>query len=94
MNGSFYQNPTFQSDTLNNKLEENSKNILELNKGKKIKVYTSFPFSDDYKDKLFEGMLEGIKEDSLILSESDDTWYLIPLQFINYITFNEKINTN
>jgi len=92
MNGSFYQNPTFQSDTMNTRLEESSNNILDLNKGKKIKVYTSFPFSNDYKDKLFEGMLEGIKEDSLILSESNDTWYIIPLQFINYITFNEKIS--
>jgi len=93
MNGSFYQNPTFQNnETLNNRLEEDSNNLFELNKGKKIKVYTSFPFSNDYKDKLFEGMLEGMKEDALILSESDDTWYIIPLQFINYITFNEKIN--
>ena len=92
MNGSFYQNPTFQNETQNTRLEENLNNIFELNKGKKIKVYTSFPFSHDYKDKLFEGMLEGIKEDSLILSESDDTWYIIPLQFINYITFSEKVN--
>ena len=39
-------------------------NILRNNKGKKVRIYTSFPDSNEWKDKVFEGTIEQAGRDS------------------------------
>lgn len=109
MNGSFFSNPTFpgtqnkelisppgnismQSLTLEQSLIEN---ILRLNKGKTVKVYASYPDSNEWRDKIYTGVIEEAGRDHLILSDpSTGAWYLLRMIYINYVEFNEKINYN
>lgn len=68
-------------------------NILRLNKGKKIKAYVSFPDSATWKDKIFEGIIEEAGRDHLIISNPQTgEWDLILMIYLNYVTFDEKIN--
>lgn len=107
MNGSFYQNPAFP--TINNdtyeagyeagKLEDVPmqqsyiENILRHNKGKKVKAYVSFPDSKDWKDKIFEGIIEQAGRDHLIISDpATGKWYLILMIYLDYVEFDEPID--
>ena len=99
MNGLYFPNSTWQE---NNELKDNNKNeirdfndnylenILKNNKSKKIKVYCSFPNNDN---KLFEGILEDLGNDYLIISEpSTGKWNIIMTNYLNYIEFEEHIS--
>ena len=107
MNGTYYQNPTFPTATTNNyqdtiipvgnqelTMEQSYiENILRLNKGKKVKAYFAFPDSLDWKDSIFNGIVEQAGRDHLILSNPETgKWYLLPMIYMNFIEFDEKIN--
>lgn len=109
MNGSFYNNPTFPTNTniqmsppgnisaqTSLPIEQSLiENILRLNKGKKVKVYASYPDSNEWRDKIYEGIIEQSGRDHLILSDpTTGNWYLLKMLYVNYIEFNEKINYN
>ena len=78
MNGNFFQNPTFP--TVNNDYENGYQaggneflndqqsyieNILRHNKGKKVKIYVSYPDSENCRDKVFDGILEQAGRDNI-----------------------------
>ncbi len=68
-------------------------NILRLNKGKMVKAYVSFPDSTEWRNKIFEGRIEQAGRDHLIISNpKNGEWYLILMIYLNYVTFDEKIN--
>ena len=68
-------------------------NILRLNKGKMVKAYVSFPDSTEWRNKIFEGRIEQEGRDHLIISNpKNGEWYLILMIYLNYVTFDEKIN--
>lgn len=105
MNGNYYQNPTFPTATngmevpgnvsSESLLSEQSyvENILRLNKGKKVKAYCTFPDAKDWADQIFEGIIEEAGRDHLILSNPQTgEWYLILMIYLNFVTFDEKIN--
>ena len=70
-------------------------NILRNNKGKKVKVYTSFPDSNEWKDKIFEGTIEQAGRDHIVLRDTKNgSWYLILMIYLDYVEFEEKINYN
>ena len=109
MNGNFYPNPTFPgavnqeipnvSNIVNDKnptltMEQSYiENILRLNKGKKVKAYVSFPDSTEWRNKIFDGIIEEAGRDHLIISNpSTGEWDLILMIYLNYVTFDEKIN--
>ena len=107
MNGSYYKTPTYPSnmrpaDTYVNPpvnqtelLTEQSyvENILRMNKGKKVKAYVSYSDSVEWRDKVFEGIIEQAGRDHLILSDPNTgNWYLILLIYLDYVEFPEKIN--
>lgn len=105
MNGTYYPNPTFPNNMNNDVINENTinttmpleqsyiENILRLNKGKKVSIYASFPDSKEFKDRIFEGIIEESGKDHIIMSNNEKKeWYLIPLIYMNYATFEEKIN--
>ncbi len=106
MNGSFYKNPTFPTEDSNNlppgninymdsmPMEQSYiENILRLNKGKKVKAYVSYPDSVEWRDKIYDGIIEEAGRDHLIISDpKTGKWYMIRMIYLNYVEFEEKIN--
>jgi len=66
-------------------------NILRLNKGKHAKAYVSFPDSLNWKDKIFDGSIEQAGRDHLVMSLEDGRWVLVPMIYLDYVEFDEKI---
>lgn len=79
----------------NNILFEQSsfENILKINKGKKATINMTFQVSEQSQNNEFKGIIEHSGKDHIILSEpSTGKWFLLPIKYINYITFDEVIN--
>lgn len=105
MNGSYYSNPIFPESarmaennfspgTVQNLPMEQSyiENILRANIGKKATVYISFPDSINWKDKMFTGLVENAGRDHIVMSDpATGKWFLIPMIYLDYVEFNEKI---
>lgn len=66
-------------------------NILRLNKGRRAIAYASFPDSTIWRDKKYDGIIEQAGRDHLVMSDDDGKWYLIPMIYLNYVEFDEKI---
>lgn len=67
-------------------------NILRLNKGKLATVYTTFENNSEWNAKIFKGIIEAAGRDHLIISDPQTgKRYLIPMVFLDYITFDEEI---
>ena len=70
-------------------------NILRLNRGKQVSVYMSFADAIEWKDKIFTGIIEQSGKDHIILSDPNTGhWYLLLLIYVDYIKFDEYINTS
>lgn len=68
-------------------------NILRLNKGKQVRVHMTFPDSNEFRDREFNGIIEQSGRDHIILSEpSTGKWQLLLMIYVDFITFDEKIN--
>ncbi len=67
-------------------------NILRLNRGKLASVYMTFEGSKDGNTKLFKGIIEAAGRDHVILSDPQTGMrYLLPLIYLDYVTFDEEI---
>ena len=44
-------------------------NILRLNRGKKVEIYASYPDSNEWRDRVFKGIVEQSGRDHIILSD-------------------------
>ena len=99
----YYQNPIFSENSLNNStisnqesfsynVNDDMENILKLNIGKKGKVYVTIPNSNEWQNKVFEGIIEHVGNDYLILSNPNGEWYLILITYVDFIVFEERIN--
>ena len=70
-------------------------NILKINKGKKVDIYITFTDSNEWRDKVFSGIIEQTGHDYIILSDpKTGAWYLLQTMYLNYIKFMEPINYN
>lgn len=70
-------------------------NILRLNRGKKVQIYASYPDSTEWRNMVFNGIVEQSGRDHVILSDpKTGSWYLILIIYVNYIKFDEKIISN
>ncbi len=70
-------------------------NILRFNRGKMAKFYITVPGSEEWKDKIFTGIIEQAGRDHIIVSNpTNGEWYLILMIYLNYVTFEEPINYN
>lgn len=107
MNGNFYQNPTFPanneemisppgnvsySESL--PMEQSYiENILRLNKGKKVTAHYTYPDSNEWRDRIYEGIIEESGRDHLIISNpKTGEWYLLRMIYLCFVTFDERIN--
>lgn len=69
-------------------------NILRVNKGKKVSVYQSFADAGEWKDRIFTGIIEQSGRDHIILSDpTTGKWYLLLMIYVDFIEFDEEINT-
>ena len=69
-------------------------NILRVNKGKKVSVYQSFADANNWKDRIFTGIIEQSGRDHIILSDPQTgKWYLLLMIYVNFVEFDEPINT-
>ena len=69
-------------------------NILRVNKGKRVTIYQSFADASDWKDSIFTGIIEQSGRDHIILSDPNTgKWYLLLMIYVNFIKFDEEINT-
>lgn len=88
--------PNFQSqNSFTGPIEEQSyiENILRLNKGKKVTIHMTFPDSEQFKDREFIGILEESGRDHIIISDPNTgKWFLLLMIYVDFITFDEKIN--
>ncbi|GER66327.1 hypothetical protein BpJC7_08300 [Weizmannia acidilactici] len=67
-------------------------NILRLNKGKMITLYATFENNREWNAKVFNGIIEAAGRDHVILSDPQTGQrYLIPMVYVDYITFSEEI---
>lgn len=106
MNGTYFPNPTFPNNMDNNQNNINYdkqitmqpeqsyiENILRLNIGKQAKIYASYPDSNEWRDRIYDGIIEDAGKDHIIMySREDDDWYLIPLIYLNWVEFETQIN--
>ena len=89
MEGVYYSNSNFADE------QSYIENVLRLNKGKKIKAYFSFPDSNEWKDKVFEGVIEEAGKDHLVISNpTTGKWDLILLMYLKFVEFDEPVNVN
>ncbi|WP_374721596.1 spore coat protein GerQ [Peribacillus tepidiphilus] len=67
-------------------------NILRLNKGKLATIYATFENNREWNAKIFKGIIEAAGRDHVILSDPQTgTRYLLPMVYVDYITFDEEI---
>jgi spore germination protein Q len=67
-------------------------NILRLNKGKLVHVFTTFENNNQWNAKEFVGIIEAAGRDHLILSDPQTGQrYLIPMVHLDYVTFTEEV---
>ena len=68
-------------------------NILRLNKGKNARIHMTFPDSNEFRDREFSGIIEQSGRDHIILRDpKSGTWELLLMIYVDFITFDEKIN--
>ena len=68
-------------------------NILRLNKGKRVNVYMSYADSNEWRDKIYSGIIEEAGRDHLVISDPvNGNWYLLRMIYLDYVEFMEKIN--
>ena len=107
MNGNFFSNPTFPNNpsietppgninfsSTSLPMEQSYiENILRLNKGKRVRAYFCFPDSNEWRDRVFTGIIEEAGRDHLILSDPNTgNWFMILMIYLNYVEFDERIN--
>jgi len=67
-------------------------NILRLNKGKLVTIYTTFEGNKEWNAKIFKGIIEAAGRDHVIISDPQTgIRYLIPMVYLDYATFDEEI---
>ena len=93
-NMGFEQVPNIPSGNNDLPMEQSYvENILRLNKGKIASFYMSYPDSNEWRDKIFTGIVEQAARDHVVVFDpKNGKWYLLLSIYLNYIVFDEEIN--
>ena len=68
------------------------RSILNQNIGKKIKVYMSFADSIEWRDRIFEGTLEAVGREFLLISDrQNNKWYMLWSIYIDFLEFSDEV---
>jgi len=80
----FYPNQMQENDTI--------EGILKRVPAMKIKVYMTFPGSNEWRDRIFEGLIEAAGRDHMVVSDPrTGAWYVLPNIYVDYVEFEESI---
>lgn len=67
-------------------------NILESAIKIKAKIYATFPGSEAWRDRVFDGVIEGAGRDHVVISDPvTGEFHLIPSIYVDYVSFEENI---
>ena len=59
----------------------------------RARLYTTFPDSTEYRDKVFDGVIEASGRDHIVMSlQNSQNWVLVPIIYMDYIEFLEGID--
>lgn len=73
--------------------DEYAENIIRKNIGKKASFYMSFSDSIEWRDTIFEGIIEDAGKDYvLIYNRESNKRFLLWNVYLDYIVFNEPLN--
>lgn len=68
-------------------------NILRMNKGKIASFYMTYPDSNEWRDRIFTGVVEQAARDHIVVSDpKTGKWYLLLTIYLDFIVFDEEIN--
>lgn len=98
-NGNFknYAN-SLNNKTLNNgdvlpQEESYVENILRQNKGKIASFYMTYTDSNEWRDRIFTGVVEQAARDHIVISDpKTGKWYLLLTIYLDFIVFDEEID--
>ena len=79
-----------QNNIFNNFFPEHMEKLINQNRGKKVKIYMSFPDSIEWRDKIFSGIIEGTGTNYILIT-SNNTPILLQKIYINFIEFEEAL---
>ncbi|BAM48211.1 spore coat protein GerQ [Amphibacillus xylanus] len=68
-------------------------NILRLNRGRVATIYMTFENNERWNAKIFKGVIEAAGRDHIIISDPEtEKRYLLLTIYLDYITFDERID--
>ena len=68
-------------------------NIVRLNRGKLATFYMSYSDSNEWRDRVYRGVIEAAGVDHIIISDPrDGKRYILLNIYLDWIEFNEEIN--
>ena len=68
-------------------------NILRMNNGKVASFYMTFPDANEWRDRIFTGVVEQAARDHFVISDpKTGKWYLLLSIYLDFIVFDEEIN--
>ena len=77
-------NPSIQGDYI--------ENILQKTEPIKAIVFMTFPDSNEWRDRKFDGIIEGSGRDHIVVSDpKTGSWFVLPMIYVDYIQFDENI---
>lgn len=89
------QQPQYTQPITKRVTEEDSyiENIVRLNRGKMATFYMSYGDSNEWKDRVYKGIIEAAGVDHIIISDpKDGKRYILLNVYLDWIEFNEEIN--
>lgn len=93
INGQIPTTPPGNISSMSSVEQSYIENILRLNKGKRVNVYMSYADSNEWRDKIYSGIIEEAGRDHLIISDPvTGNWYLLRMIYLDYVEFMERIN--
>lgn len=68
-------------------------NILRQNKGKTASFYMTYTDSNEWRDRIFTGIVEQAARDHIVISDpKTGKWYLLLTIYLDFIVFDEDID--
>ncbi|HHU59377.1 TPA: spore coat protein GerQ [bacterium] len=68
-------------------------NIIRLNRGKVGTFHTTYPDSNEWRDRVYTGVMEAAGVDHIIISDPrDGKRYILLNIYLTWVSFNEEIN--
>lgn len=80
-----------QNKFFNKPIPELTEVLINQNKGKKVKIYMSFPDSIEWRDKIFSGVIAGAGSNYILIIDNNRP-ILLQKIYINFIEFEESLS--